>query len=316
MTLVRIIKAWSFPDLARQTAGGSWTWEGVRFTVDPVEDSDYAVVLTYPKEPTVVRCSQGNCWLLLQEPPTEGFRAYHQGSRIYDRIFTQDESLWGTQYMHSQPALPWHVNKDYEFLKRCGVPEKSRPLSWITSNAKFLRGHRARMQLVERLQGKMEFDLFGKGIRYIEDKWDGLAPYRYAVAVENFCGPYYWTEKIADALLSWTMPIYYGCTNIESYFPKEAMVRIDLHDPDVVEKIRDVVAGDRWKQNLDAIAEARRLILDRYQLFPFLADQIRGRESREGAANGQRCKELTVRRERYLWRRLKEKGLGALGFGR
>jgi hypothetical protein len=288
-------------------------WDGVQFVTEPANECDYAVVLTYPKEETVVRCPSGHLWLLLQEPPTEGFRAFHQGSMIYDRIFTQDESLRGGQYVHSQPALPWHVNKDYEYLKQCGVPEKTRRLSWITSNAKFLRGHRARMQLLEQLKAKAEFDLFGKGIRYIEDKWDGLASYRYTIAVENFSGPYYWTEKIADALLSWTMPIYYGCTNIESYFPKEAMVRIDLHDPNVVEKILDVVASDRWKQSLDAIAEARQLILDRYQIFPFLADQIRAGESRAGRVNGNSCREVTVRRERYLWRRIREKALGAVG---
>lgn len=316
MPLVRVIKNWTFPDLMRQTPRCSGMWEGVQFVTEPAGECDYAVVLTYPKESMVVRCPENHLWLLLQEPPTEGFRAFHQGSSVYSRIFTQDQRLRGAQYLHSQPALPWHINKDYEYLKQCGVPEKTRRLSWITSNAKQLRGHRARMQFLEQLKAKVELDLFGKGIRYIEDKWDGLASHFYTIAVENFSGPYYWTEKIADALLSWTMPIYYGCTNIEAYFPKEAMVRIDLQDPDVVEKTQEVVASDRWKQNLDAIAEARRLILDRYQLFPFLVDQIRSCEARRGAA--ERCvpREIMVRHERYLWRRMREKALGALGLRR
>ncbi|MGE5609756.1 MAG: glycosyltransferase family 10 domain-containing protein [Bacillota bacterium] len=313
MSLVRLIKNWTFPDVMRQTPRCSGVWEGVRFVTEPADECDYAVVLTYPKESMVVRCPEDHLWLLLQEPPTEGFRAFHQGSRVYSRIFTQDPTLRGTQYLHSQPALPWHINKDYEYLKQCGVPEKTRRLSWITSNAKLLRGHRARLQFLEQLKAKVEFDLFGKGIRYIEDKWDGLASHCYTIAVENFSGPYYWTEKIADALLSWTMPIYYGCTNIESYFPKEAMVRIDLHDPDVVEKVQEVVASDRWKQNLDAIAEARRLILDRYQLFPFVAEQIRAGEAQGGAIDGLARQEVVVRRERYLWRRIKEKALRVAG---
>ena len=140
------------------------------------------------------------------------------------------------------------------------------------------------MQFLADLQKNVAFDLLGRGFRPLDDKWDGLAPYRYSLAVENYSGPDYWTEKLTDCLLAWSMPIYYGCTNIDSYLPAECMIRIDITRPDVVDQIKQTVSSDLWRQRRDAIAEARRRILDRHQLFPFLAREIR--DSQGAGAEG------------------------------
>lgn len=140
----------------------------------------------------------------------------------------------------------------------------------------------------------MEFELYGCGFRYIEDKWDGLAPYRYSLAVENFSNSYYWSEKLADCFLAWTMPIYYGCTQISRYFPRESMVCIDINDPQAIEKIKDTVASDRWHQNIDAIEHARNLVLDFYQLFPFVVREIRRYEETRNYRQELSAKLITV----------------------
>jgi hypothetical protein len=118
-------------------------------------------------------------------------------------------------------------------------------------------------------------DLYGRGdfsgSHYkgeIADKWDGLADYRYSLAIENYSGPNYFSEKITDALLAWCMPIYWGCTNLSDYLPEDSFVRIDIEDDDAPERVRDIVESDIREQNLDAIAEARRLILEEYQIWP------------------------------------------------
>jgi hypothetical protein len=137
---------------------------------------------------------------------------------------------------------------------------------------------------LQRLRKQVEFDLWGKGFTPIEDKWNGLSPYQYALAVENHRGPHYWTEKLADCFLSWAMPIYYGCTNISEYFPSEAMISIDIDSPDSIAIIEETLHSDRWQRSQDAIAYARELILDRYQFFPFVAQQIREADAAPGAA--------------------------------
>jgi hypothetical protein len=134
------------------------------------------------------------------------------------------------------------------------------------------------MRFLKRIQGILDFDLFGFGFQPLTDKWDGLASYRYSLAVENFSNQLYWSEKLSDCFLAWTMPIYYGCSRITEYFPAEALVQVDIKSPTCVEQVRDVVSSTTWEHSLDAIAYARELVLDRYQLFPFLEQEISAHE--------------------------------------
>lgn len=291
MTLVRIVKNWDYPDLLRQLPNGGGNWGGIQFTLEPVDQCDYLIVLNRPSETFKIHCPPKQVWAIIQEPPCGPFRLLHQGNSTYSRIYTSDTNLWGKRYIHSQPVLPWHVNRSYDFLHHCTIPKKERDLSWITSNIDVLPGHRRRLRFLEKIQGNIEFDLYGRGFRYIEDKWDGLAPYRYSLAVENFSNSYYWSEKLADCFLAWTMPIYYGCTQISKYFPKESMVCIDIDDPQGIDKIKDTIASNRWSQNIDAIEHARQLVLESYQLFPFVVQEIRRYEKARNCPQ-ENCAEL------------------------
>jgi hypothetical protein len=282
MTLVRIIKDWAWPDLNRQTPGKNGFWQGVQFSEQPVLECDYAVILNFMPKPVSVACFPDHIWTVMQEPPISEYSQMHRGDAGEARVFTQNTSLSGARYIYSHGALPWHVERDYDFLKKCPPPDKLRTLSWITSSLNVFQGHRHRMEFLKKINHHIEFDLWGRGFEPINDKWDGLASYRYSLAIENYSGPYYWTEKIADCFLSWTMPIYYGCTNLEDYFPKESFIQIDIHDPEAVGRIRAAVCSDQWLRRRDAIAEARKLVLDRHQLFPWLVEKISQAEKSEG----------------------------------
>jgi hypothetical protein len=96
--------------------------------------------------------------------------------------------------------------------------------------------------------------------------------------IENYSGLDYWSEKLADCFLAWTMPIYFGCTNIFNYFPRESMICVDVNDPHVIEIIQQGIKDKLWEKNLDAISEARNRILNQYQLFPFIVNQIRSHQ--------------------------------------
>ena len=89
-----------------------------------------------------------------------------------------------------------------------------------------------------------------------------------------------WTEKLADCYLSWTMPIYYGCTNLDKYFPKESFIQIDINSPESsLENLKEKLSKDFWESSLGSIQEARELVLNKYQLFPFLAEEIMRNQS-------------------------------------
>jgi len=117
----------------------------------------------------------------------------------------------------------------------------------------------------------LDIDLYGRAVHFIEDKWDGLATYRYSIAAENTSWPDYWTEKIADCFLTWTVPFYYGCENLEKYFPADSFIRIDLDKPEkAIRIIKQYLREDDWSRRLPALEEARRRVLYEYQIFPVL----------------------------------------------
>jgi hypothetical protein len=275
MTLVRIVKSWAKPDLLRQTPGSRGVWSDVTFTLDPVERCDWLVFLNHIPEPMVVEVPESNVLCFVQEPPLPVYQWMRKGFPHYHRVYLQDQSLQGSRFVHSHGSLPWHLDRSYDELKSAPFPEKRRSLSWITSNLALHRGHRRRLKFLSRLQSAgVAFDLFGRGFSPLADKWDGLAPYRYSIAVENESCPDYWTEKIADCFLAWTMPIYFGATNIADYFPRDSFVWLDIEDPEAPRKVAEIVASDLSERNRAAIAEARRRVLEEHNLFPRLSRLI------------------------------------------
>lgn len=287
MTLVRIAKDWDWPDLLRQTPGGKGVWDGIRFTLGDDEECDALVVLNNRMKTDVrARCPEGRVWALMQEPHVWGFTDWMaEGHEAFARVYTNYRPSPDRKYLASHPALPWHVDRGFDELVACAVPAKDRTCSWIAGNPRDLPGHMKRLSLLRVLQsgGGLDIDFYGRAVRYIEDKWDGLARYRYSIAVENTTWPDYWTEKIADCFLAWTVPIYHGCPNLEKYFPADSFIRIDIERPrETLEAVRRILREDDWERRRAAVEEARRRVLFEYQLFPHVAKLIRAEPSEEG----------------------------------
>jgi hypothetical protein len=95
-----------------------------------------------------------------------------------------------------------------------------------------------------------------------------MKPYRYSIAVENYRGPFYFSGKLTDALLAWCMPIYWGCTNLNEFLPENSYININIEDPNAPDKMNEIVESNKREENIDAIAEARRRILDQHQIWP------------------------------------------------
>jgi len=280
MALVRIVKNWDFPDLLRQTPHELGEWEGITFTLDPVEECDYLIFLNNQMEEAIrAKCPVENVWAIMQEPYMKGHTDWMAEKHDhFAKVFTHSPPSHDPKYIPSHPALPWHVNKTYDQLLSMPIPDKTRPISWVVGNANDLPGHFKRLSFLRCIQQdkSIDIDLFGRAVVPIEDKWDGLAPYKYSLAIENTSTADYWTEKIADCFLSWTVPIYFGCNNIADYFPPESYIIIDINNRQkALEKVKKMIAEDQWEKRLPALQEARNLVLNRYQLFPFLAELIK-----------------------------------------
>jgi hypothetical protein len=278
--IVRIVKGWIGPDFLTQTPEGKGIWDDIRFTFDPVEECDYLIMLNNQmKKDVTVTCPRENVWAIMQEPYMKGHTDWMvEGHSAFARVLTHHVPSADRKYMVSHPADPWHVQKTYDELVAGAMPPKVRKISWIAGNPTDLPGHRKRAEFLEfvRKSGSIDIDYFGRAIRFIEDKWDGLAPYKYSVVIQNSSSSDYWTDVVADSFLSWTIPIYYGCTNLEDYFPEDAFIRIDIDKPELsLRKMQSLMKEDDWNRRLPSLQKARDLILHRYQFFPHMARLIR-----------------------------------------
>lgn len=147
--------------------------------------------------------------------------------RRFHRVFTHDtHTLNRLPNARFLPAASTWV-PEYEDLKI----EKTADVSLIASARTDQDGHQLRHAIVDDVRAKgLNVDVMGRAYRPFDKKSEGLAPYRYSVVIENTRSPGYFTEKLVDALLCETVPIYWGAPDISDHFDTRGMVVCESHD--------------------------------------------------------------------------------------
>lgn len=168
------------------------------------------------------------------------------------------------------------IEHDYDSFSSMPIPKKMDRISIITSGNKLLPGHYKRLRFIEKLKRhpiSRNVDFFGGYTNPIEDKLEGLLHYKYHIALENSSIDDYWTEKFADPLLAYSMPIYYGCTNISTYFSEGGYINIDIDDFDqAVNIIQNALEKDLFSREFDSLLSARSKILNEYNILQLISD--------------------------------------------
>lgn len=310
-------------DLTRRMPGGTLDHGDVVFDLDGEEPADVVVIQNYLRYDQEVSAREGYIWKWDNEPIVA--RPIAPG---YDRVFTHLDLSGRSIAQTAPPILDWWIGKSYDELAALAPPEKPQLVSAIASTKVDIPGHRARHDFIERaIRAIPELEVFGHGRpRQLEDKWEGLGPFRYSLAIENTSKPDYWSEKIADCFLSYTVPFYFGATNISDYFPKDSFIWLPIDKPDhAIDIIAETLATDDPASRIDALKEARHRILHEYSFYAQIssrvrleATQIRGAKRTERLVHGRRTKpggwlrgkglieNLRARRERRRQRLLRQ----------
>lgn len=102
---------------------------------------------------------------------------------------------------------------------------KTKACSLIASAKRSQEGHALRHSMADfaRAEG-LDVDVMGGGYQPFEQKADGLAPYRFSLVIENVREVNYFTEKLIDAVLCKSVPIYWGCPNIAEFIDPAGMI--------------------------------------------------------------------------------------------
>jgi hypothetical protein len=271
--------------LLRKVPGGRGEWGPCRFITDP-NASDYDWLVVYDDLPSCegerystyvekLACPRENTIFMMAEPAgikTYGYYFLNQFGTVIS--CHRPTASPRSKTRHTIPGLIWfHGMCDgltYEQMQSDPPLHKTALLSTISS-AKSMRHtlHEKRkiftLALHERLP---EMNVYGSGFRPLEDKREALDPYRYHVAMENTIFPNYITEKITDAFLGLCLPFYVGAPNLLDYFPAESYIQLDPDKPDeAAQIIREAIAHNEYEKRLPALIEARRRVMEEYNMF-------------------------------------------------
>jgi hypothetical protein len=275
----------------RQFPQGQPSWGGCDFIFDPdCDDYDWLVIYgdlpsSHPIE--TLACPRRQTLLVTTEPSS--IKAYGNDFTAQFGAVLTSQAEWALPHadrIFSQPALQWYYGlgsnhlRSYDDMTTSPPLLKSRSISTVCSSKQMRHTlHRRRYRFTQAIKEQIpEMEIFGLGVRPIDDKAEALDPYRYHLVIENFIGPHHWTEKLADVFLGAALPFYCGCPNAAEYFPPESFIPLDIDDvAGSARRIRQAIADDEYSKRLPAILEARHLVLERYNLFAVLAREIESR---------------------------------------
>lgn len=214
--------------------------------------------------------------------------------------------------MHYEPPfLPWMINanhgpslfrasvRDVRFFKTLEEIEKTKLISVFCSNQNLTEDHKLRLEFVKELKKHFgdRLDWFGNGINPLEQKWDGIAPYKYHIVIENQSSNNVITEKIYDAFLGLSYPIYYGAPNIQNFFDSESMEIIDIVDLNgSIKKIEEILEKDPYRYKLPDIIKSKNKVIKEYNLFSRIAKICNANASAPQKNNTLKLEKVVMRR--------------------
>ena len=120
-------------------------------------------------------------------------------------------------------------------------------------------GHQIRHEIIKRENEiTIPKNFLFKGDRYpiskaILTKESVFATPMFAAVIENTSHNGYFTEKITDCMMFKTIPIYWGCSNIENFYNSKGI--ITFRSPDEFIKICNNLTPEYYKSRIDVVEE-------------------------------------------------------------
>lgn len=259
-----------------QTPNNSGDWDDIK-SVNKKEEADFIIV----QDGTNENVDYSKVIYFGREPHyIQGINPKWLNNSCYRFFHHEKKNSWMPQ--------TWWVGIPFDELVIMEPMDKFKNLSVIESGKRMAEGHKKRNIILENIISKNPYDIdvYGKITKGRENikpyknvlpyrkKEMGLLDYRYNLAIENGSTDYYFSEKIVDPLLCWTMPIYWGCNKIDKFLPKGSYIEIDINKKGVEQEIIEISKSNLREDNIELIREARDLILNKYNLWPSIKRAI------------------------------------------
>ena len=281
------------------TLNNSGKWNNI-IAVTNINEADWVVVIDdiHKSQRNDIIKFNNNKVICLPREPQRSHPSYLNYNFKYKMTYNNFYHVW-TSIMA--------IKRNYDELNAINEPlQKTKLCSTITSKLNPGGGlYGTRIEFITKLSKQKQFldkvDIFGYnweqkelgemykgtfggfnlgGAKKIDNllpnttKWDGLKEYKYSIAIENSCKENYFSEKFTDCILSWTVPIYYGCPNIDKYFSKDCYYWLDITKYDCFDKLEYILNQPITDKQINAIAEAREIILNKHNVWAVVENII------------------------------------------
>lgn len=305
----------------RQLPDASPAFGRCDFTFDPDADR-YDWLVVYDELPTkgeALACPREHTILVTAEPSS--IKVYGSAYlKQFGAVLTSQEP-WAMKHhniIRRMPCLFWFYGRPttdsgptltHDALHAQQPPTKDLLISAACSNKRMGHTlHKARYDFVQAVKAAIpELGVFGHGMKEMNDKAESLDRYKYHLALENHWAPHHITEKLTDAYLGGALPFYFGAPNATDYFPEDSFIPIDTRKPtESIAIIERAIADNEFDKRKDALAEAKRRVLDKHNLFAVLAGEIERVDTGKRGSEGVKLINRRVFRNRNP--------LGALGY--
>ena len=142
------------------------------------------------------------------------------------RLFNQGVCTWMEYCYH--PWSDMSVPKQME----CDETKKKFKVSFLTSSKAWTSGHIFRQEIYNRLPdvvGQVPISKF-KSPPWIPDKRAILDEYQFTITPQNASLNNWFDDKIIDSLVAKTIPLFWGCPNIEKYFNMDGIIHFKAYE--------------------------------------------------------------------------------------
>ena len=253
--------------LTLQTPNNSQTWKNVQGTIN-IDEADYYIVIEDYPEHLRDKLKYDKI-LSFQSEPINLHRHIIQDKDKVAAYFTYED------YHH--PVVWWsRIPFNDMLILPYGKKEKNLSCIMTAKVRKILPGYKWRLNFLHKLAAKYPYkiDVYGRGMKSKKGpsykgalKYNSYCTsrayrnYRYTFICENCNYRGQATDRFYDCILNWSIPIYWGMSNVEDLgLPMECIRKIDIQK-DSIDKVIRISEQPVTKIMIDALAEARQMIM-------------------------------------------------------
>jgi hypothetical protein len=134
------------------------------------------------------------------------------------------------------------------------IYEKTKLCSLLTSATTVTPAHIFRHQLAKIIQdNNINITVFGKYYIPFETKLMAHKDFMFSIVIMNSCENNYFTEYLIDCFMCGTIPIFYGCPNLNEYFNTDGILHFTEFEQIV--QILPTLTPELYFSKMDAIKD-------------------------------------------------------------